>query len=100
MLVGDRALRGYKRKIYDELFKRYGNNQLCVASEECSELAKECIKAYRNKLDRNHLVEEMADVLIMIEQVMNIYDIKDIEVIMEMRNKLDRTNERLKEGSL
>lgn len=100
MLVGDRALRVYKRKIYDELFKRYGNDQLCVASEECSELAKEFIKAYRNKLDRNHLVEEMADVLIMIEQVMNIYDIKDIEVIMEMRNKLDRTNERLKEGSL
>lgn len=75
----------------------YGKElQLIVLMEECGELIQACSKQLRRK-DKsiNNLIEELADVRIMIEQIEHLYGIKSL-VEDEMEYKLIRQLERMK----
>lgn len=78
---------------------RYGKDkQLVVAIEELSELQKELCKALRNKPDREHIIEETADVLIMVANVREIFQIRDDEISGIVKKKQNRTIKRMERG--
>ena len=58
-------------------------------------IAKEICKDFRGKLNREHLVEEMADVLIMLDQMLLLYKISGEEVGLMRIKKVERLKERL-----
>lgn len=76
------------------------NSDLCslIAMEECSELIQAISKAKRGKLDKDNLTEEIADVLICIDWIKRIYDIKDNEIGSWLYTKKKRITERLNTG--
>ena len=87
-------------QIHEDVHKKdiltFGHNsQLQIAAEECSELNKECIKALRGKLRREKMVEEMADVLIMIKHLAIMFNVTDEELITWIRYKTQRTSEEI-----
>lgn len=68
-------------KIIERAVEYYGvKNQLIVAIEELSELQKELCKCLRNQQSREHIVEELADVMIVIEQLREIFNIPEGEL--------------------
>ena len=73
--------------------------QTVVAIEEMSELQKELTKFIRGKGNRDNLIEEVADVLVMITQIQLMYHIPDDEVEKVMRLKLNRLKERMQDES-
>ena len=81
---------------YKKAIKTYGEKaQKLMAIEEMSELTKEICKDFRGKLDREHLIEEMTDVLITMDQMMIMYEIS-VNKIKQMREgKLERLKERM-----
>ena len=85
--------------ILEKAIKHYGaKNQMGVACEESAELIQAISKCLRYKDDieaRNNLVEEVADVLIMIDQLKIIVNIKDYEIECYRRYKLDRLERRI-----
>ena len=81
---------------YKQAIKTYGEHaQKLMAIEEMSELTKEICKDFRGKLDREHLIEEMADVLIMLDQMLILYKISGEEVGLMRIKKVERLKERL-----
>lgn len=84
--------------ILEKAIEVYGADlQKQVAIEEMAELTKEICKDFRGKGNRDNIIEEIADVEIMLTQLMIMYDIKDWELSGEMASKLARLSERLKE---
>lgn len=82
-----------KKQLYKHLGIRYGlENQILKCVEELSELQKELIKyiLYR----KGNVIEEMADVEIMLEQLRYIFDIEEVEIEAEKQVKLLRQVER------
>ena len=58
--------------------EHYGKDvQSTVCMEECAELIQAISKEKRGKSDKSHLAEEMADVIICIEMLKEIYSISD-----------------------
>lgn len=56
----------------------YGvENQSTVCMEECAELIQAVSKAKRGKLDENNMTEEIADILICVEMLKQLYNISD-----------------------
>ena len=84
-----------KKELYNKLLVRYGDAQIIIAIEELSELQKELCKDLRGKLNKNNLIEEIADVEIMLEQMKMYYEIDDEELEVVKQQKLERTKERL-----
>lgn len=84
-----------KEELYKELLCKYGDKQVFVAIEELSELQKELCKYLRDKGDIGNMVEEIADVSIMVEQMMVYFGIEPSKVEFVMTKKLERTKERL-----
>ena len=83
------------KQLYNKALKKYGlKMQLIVAIEELSELAKEICKVIRNKCNINHLIEEIADVEIMIEQLRCFYEL-GLSVEIVKKEKLERLKKRL-----
>jgi len=81
---------------YKQAIETYGERaQKLMAIEEMSELTKEICKDFRGLLDRGHLIEEMADVLITIEQLAIIYEISDVAIFNACYKKIERLKERL-----
>lgn len=76
----------------------YGaHKQIGVAAEECTELAKELIKAFRydNFEDavshtRECVIDEVADVLIVLDHVITLYNIKGTDVRPYIERKINR----------
>ena len=62
--------------LYEYLHEKYGDTQKIVAIEELSELQKELTKDLRGKGNKENIAQEIADVLIMIAQLIQIYDIE------------------------
>lgn len=61
--------------VLKEAIKRYGKEeQITVAIEELSELTKELCKAKRGIGHQDHIAEEIADVRIVLDELMIIYD--------------------------
>ena len=85
--------------ILEKAIRHYGNeNQMMQTMEELSELSVAISKCLRYKDDieaRNNLVEEVADVLIMIDQLKIIMNIKDYEIECYRRYKLERLERRI-----
>lgn len=73
----------------------YGTDkQICMVFEEMSELQKELCKRLRGRANREQIVEEIADVLIMLQQMILLFDAeKDVE--REVGFKIDRLRMRL-----
>jgi transcriptional regulator with XRE-family HTH domain len=70
----------------------YGKEiQLTVCMEECAELIQAISKAKRGKLDEDNMTEEIADVLICIEMLKQIYNIPDCSI----ENWIERKQERM-----
>lgn len=86
-----------KAELIKYIANRYGKEaQLIMLMEECAELIQASSKQLRRK-DKsiNHLIEELADVRIMIEQIEYLYGIKNL-VEDEMVFKLNRQLETMK----
>ena len=88
------------KELYDKLIKTYGTTQMIVAIEELSELQKEICKTYRIKGKKENLIEEIADVYIMLEQIKLFYIIDDKTILDKIEEKNNRTRERLAGGNL
>ena len=69
-----------------------------MAIEEMSELTKEICKDFRGKLNREHLIEEVADVTIVIYQLLMMYKISDKEIQQMCERKMERLKERLEDS--
>lgn len=74
--------------------------QTVVAIEEMSELTKELTKVIRGADNHDAIVEEMADVMIMLEQVKMMFRVEWDELDHMMNVKLKRMEERMKNESL
>ena len=83
--------------LYKRLIHRYGEKQIVVAIEELSELQKELCKSLRGKTNRENIIEEIADVLIMLDQVILYYGLDQQEIQKAVEYKIKRTKERLLE---
>lgn len=96
----------YKRILYD-LRKTYGNTtQILVSNEELCELAAVCAKFPRYKYpDRaraelhSAAVDEVADVMIILDHVINIFRLSDEDIRKRIDGKLDRIVRWLAESS-
>lgn len=83
-------------EIIEKTIEKNGKNIQCVvAMEEMSELQKEMSKAIRGKDNRENIIEEIADVEIMIKQIMRMFEITPHEVNDQVKKKIKRMEERL-----
>lgn len=81
----------------------YGlDNQIDKTIEECTELIQALSKCKEKEISeqekverRKHAIEELADVKIMTEQMIKLFDCKE-EVVREMKYKINRQLERIK----
>lgn len=85
------------------MLEKFGeDSQIDVAIEEMSELIKELVKYKRSKLhfrerqaaSRDHVVEEIGDVMFMIEYLKRIFSISDEDIAAIVTQKAMRTKER------
>lgn len=83
-------------RVFEKAICKYGKQaQLDVAVEEMAELTKEIIKSKRGASNYHQIVEELADVYIMLTQIRLIYGIHDEELINAMDLKIARLEKRL-----
>ena len=82
-------------ELYQKLISKYGDKQVVVAIEELSELQKELCKYLRGKGDIRNIIEEIADVNIMIKQMIMLFEIEQSAIDFIINQKLERTKERL-----
>ncbi|WP_314673573.1 hypothetical protein [uncultured Solobacterium sp.] len=81
---------------YKQAIVTYGERaQKLMAIEEMSELTKEICKDFRGKLNREHLIEEIIDVIITIDQLIMMYEISEEEIVSMCIRKMNRLKERL-----
>lgn len=88
-------------KIDNEIIKDsivyYGKDaQSTVCMEECAELIQAISKEKRGKSDKDHLAEEMADVLISIELLKEIYEVSNEQINEWIDEKQKRIRLRMK----
>ena len=83
------------KEFFELLIEEYGDKQVIVAIEELSELQKELCKYLRGKTNIDNVIEEMADVYIMFQQMQLFFKIDNERLIEEVNKKVKRTKERL-----
>ena len=87
----------FDKPIFEKAIAKWGGKaQTVVAIEEMAELTHELTRSLRGEDRHDQLVEELADVYIMLNQIEMIYDIKGGELKAMVRKKTDRLDERLK----
>jgi NTP pyrophosphatase (non-canonical NTP hydrolase) len=80
----------------EKAIETYGKDmQLNVAIEELSELIKEICKHKRGSENRDAIIEEMADVNIMLSQLQIIFNIRTGEIASKVIEKMERLEKRL-----
>lgn len=83
-------------ELYRLALNTYGPEaQTLMVMEEMAELQKELCKHARGADNREHIAEEIADVEIMLDQMMVLHECEDL-VAGYKRHKLDRLESRLK----
>ena len=82
-------------QLYLELIHRYKEKQIIVAIEELSELQKELCKYLRDKYNEENLIEEIADVEIVLEQIKLYFNLDQNDIDKIKEQKIERTKERL-----
>lgn len=77
----------YREDLLNNLKIRGGKTQIIKTCEEMSELQTALLHYCNGKDSVNHVTEEIADVLVMIEQLKIIFNVseKDVEEIMEYK---------------
>ena len=89
-----------EKDLYERNIQYHGIEQeTTIAMEECSELIKAISKCKRyGCVDkyRDNLIEEIADVLIIINELQLIYDISDNDIENIKKYKIDRMDYRIK----
>lgn len=79
----------------------YGEEiQSTVCMEECAELIQAISKAKRGKIDRDNMIEEIADVLICIEMLKQMYMISDEKINKWIEKKQAREVKRISQNEL
>jgi predicted transcriptional regulator len=88
-----------RNKIYLKMLKKYGGkSQTLVCIEEMAELTKELLKNInREQTNRHAIIEEIIDVAIMIEQMIELFDVTYNETTSLYNKKIDRLVEMLDE---
>ena len=84
-----------RKELYKKILSNYGDAQIVVAIEELSELQKELCKSLRNNYNYGNIVEEIADVEIMLEQMKIYFEINEDEIEEMKEIKIKRTIQRL-----
>ena len=85
-------------EIIKNSIKHYGvDSQSTVCMEECAELIQAISKEKRGKHDYKHLAEEIADVLICISMLQDMYEIDDSDIQLWIDLKQKRIVERMKQ---
>lgn len=81
-----------------KIINHYGiNNQQRKLEEEVFELQEAIIKYENNcNLTRESIKEEIADVGVLLQQISEYYDISFEDIYPIMKNKINRTMERMK----
>ena len=80
--------------------EHYGKDvQSTVCMEECAELIQAISKEKRGKSDKDHLAEEMADVIICIEMLKQIYNITEDEIYSWVITKQERIIRRIEKDT-
>lgn len=88
------------KELVKKIIHKHGTvAQSMIAMEECSELIQAISKCLRSKEmipieTREHLIEEMADVMICLEQLMVMYSITDEELMSWIKRKELRLKKR------
>lgn len=81
---------------YKKAIETFGKEkQSIVAIEELSELTHELTKMLRGCGDRAHLVEETADAILMIDQIVEMYHLDPQEIQNQITRKATRLWERV-----
>ena len=76
------------------IFNTYGkSHQVSKLLEEVGEFIETVIND-----DKENMVQEMADCMVMLKQFQYYYGITDEEILKVMKEKIDRQLERIKEG--
>lgn len=88
-----------KYKSYRQAIEENKDSCSTIAIEECSELIQAISKAKRGKLNKDNLAEEIADVLICLDWIQDIYEISDIELFKWLTFKKERILKRLNNGT-
>lgn len=96
----------HHRKIMKKALKKNGKiKQSVIAMEECSELIKAISKMIRYSSDedsvcmyKDNLIEEMADVYIILDELKMMYDILEFDIEEMINQKIDREEERICNG--
>lgn len=80
--------------------EHYGKDvQSTVCMEECAELIQAISKEKRGKSDKDHLAEEIADVIICIEILKQIYNITEDEIYSWVITKQERIIRRIEKDT-
>ena len=92
-------------EFYEDIIRKtiecYGTEkQSVVCMEECCELVQAISKELRGKSDKEHLAEEMADVLICMEMLKIMYHITDDELNEWVKKKQFRQLKRITESGV
>lgn len=81
-----------------EMISKYGKMQLVVGIEELSELQKELTKDLRGNGNRENIIEEMADVQLILDELKEYYHITQDDIYKVKRRKILRTQKRFLES--
>lgn len=96
----------HQRKIMKKALEKNGKiKQSVIAMEECSELIKAISKLIRYSDDedsvcmyKDDLIEEMADVYIILDELKMMYDILEFDIEEMIKRKIDREEGRICDG--
>ena len=78
-----------------KLIDKFGDKQINICIEEMSELIKALCKHTRGNTDIGNIKEEIADVYIMLMQMLLLFEIDTNEFLEMVNFKINRTKERL-----
>lgn len=91
-----------RRELYKDIVSHYGTwFQMVKCMEECGELIQAISKYIGSDASpeaEEHIIEEIADVQILLEQVMTMFKNGEDRVQLIMAEKIDRTLVRIGEG--
>lgn len=84
-----------------KIINTYGlKHQLKYIHSEYFELDEAILNYITRDEDREHIAEEIADVLVMLKQFQYLYEIEDKQIEEIMKYKIDRQLKRIDEGSI
>lgn len=87
------------KEVLKQAIETYGKeNQSMMLFEEIAELQKEVCKSLRGNNNHDEIVEEIADVLIMLEQLKIMHDVQYKELSDMFNFKINRLKERLEQN--